>query len=201
VELKHRFNVPASVDQTWAVFTDIRTVAGCFPGAVIDSVTEDEFEGSVKIKMGPITMQYKGAGRIVERDEPGRRIVIRAHGKDKRGQGTAEATITTLLEADAEGTLVDVTTELAITGKPAQFGRGVMQDVSDKFLGQFVESVSEVLGSGSQQNPQTELAPRTAEVNFFSTVLPVLVRRYAPAVSAVGLAAVLVLALRGGRRR
>jgi carbon monoxide dehydrogenase subunit G len=206
VELKHRFSVPASVDETWSVFTDIRTVAGCFPGAAVESVSEDEFEGSVKIKMGPIAMQYKGTAKVVEQDEAGRRIVIRAQGKDKRAQGTADATITTVLAADAEQTVVDVTTDLAITGRPAQFGRGVMQDVSETFLGQFVDSLSQRLDSGSQgsrdeESPQAasrHLEPRGGEVDFFTTVLPVLVRRYAPA---VGLASVILLAFRAGRRR
>jgi carbon monoxide dehydrogenase subunit G len=207
LELKHRFKVPATVDDTWSVFTDIRTVAGCFPGAVVESVTDDEFDGSVKIKIGPIAMQYKGTGRVVKRDEAARCIAIHARGKDRRGQGSADATITTVLAEDGAGTAVDVTTELAITGKPAQFGRGMIEDVSDKFLGQFVDALSERLatsspdtGGGPSGPAAADPAPRAGEIDFFSAVLPVIGRRYAPAFAAAVLA-VLLLTLRAGRRR
>jgi carbon monoxide dehydrogenase subunit G len=211
MELKHRFKVPATVDDTWSVFTDIRTVAGCFPGAVVESVTDDEFDGSVKIKMGPIAMQYKGTGRVVKRDEAARCVAIHARGKDRRGQGSADATITTVLAEDGAGTVVDVTTELAITGKPAQFGRGMIEDVSDKFLGQFVDALSERLATRSSGSPPdsgggpsgpaaADPPPRAGEIDFFSALLPVIGRRYAPAF-AVAVIAVLLLTLRAGRRR
>ena len=132
MELEHHFTVPASVEETWAAFNDPGRVAPCFPGATLISVDGDEFTGSAKIKLGPIALQYNGTGRYVERDESAHRAVIEAKGKDKRGNGTANATVTAKLSADGDATAVQVTTDLAVTGKPAQFGRGVMQDVSDK---------------------------------------------------------------------
>jgi len=152
VELEHRFTVPASVEQTWAAFNDPGMVAPCFPGATLISVDGDEFTGSAKIKLGPIALQYNGTGTYVERDESAHRAVIEAKGKDKRGNGTANATVTAQLTAADNGTSVQVTTDLAVTGKPAQFGRGVMQDVSDKLLLQFVACLETKLG-GSEVVP------------------------------------------------
>lgn len=149
MELRHQFVVPASIDDTWAAFMDLESVAPCFPGAVIDSVDDDEFAGSVKVKLGPISMMYKGTGQFVERDESAHRAVIEAKGKDKRGNGTAGATIVAQMTSEGTGTAVEVVTDLSITGKPAQFGRGVIQDVSDKLLGQFVDCIAGKLGPQS----------------------------------------------------
>ena len=147
MELEHNFTVPASLEETWAAFNDPERVAPCFPGATLISVNGDEFTGSAKIKLGPIALQYNGVGTYVERDEAAHRAVIEAKGKDKRGNGTANATVTARFRLDGEGTAVHVTTDLAVTGKPAQFGRGVMQDVSDKLLGQFVACLQATLGA------------------------------------------------------
>jgi carbon monoxide dehydrogenase subunit G len=147
MELEHHFTGPACIEETWAAFNDPERVAPCFPGATLTSVDGDEFTGAVKIKLGPIVMQYNGVGTYVERDEAARRAVIVAKGKDKRGNGTANATVTAQLTADGEGTAVHVTTDLAVTGKPAQFGRGVMQDVSDNLLQQFVACLQTTLGA------------------------------------------------------
>jgi carbon monoxide dehydrogenase subunit G len=146
VELEHYFTVPASVEETWAAFNDPEVVAPCFPGATLIAVEGDQFTGSAKIKLGPIALQYNGTGTYVERDEQARRAVIEATGKDRRGNGTANATVTAQLTPDGEGTAVHVTTDLAVTGKPAQFGRGVMQDVSDKLLLAFVACLQTKLG-------------------------------------------------------
>lgn len=150
MDLHHHFTVPASIEQTWQAFNDLSRIGSCLPGATIDSVDGDHFTGSVKIKLGPISLQYNGTGHYAERDSSARRVVIVAKGKDKRGNGTASATITAELVAEpaGAGTSVDVTTDLNITGKPAQFGRGVIQDVSDKLLGQFVECIQGKLGGG-----------------------------------------------------
>jgi carbon monoxide dehydrogenase subunit G len=139
VELEHHFIVPASLEQTWAAFNDPSQVAPCFPGATLLSADGDTFSGSAKVKLGPIVLLYNGVGTYVERDESAHKAVIEAKGKDKRGNGTADATVTAQFRADGEGTAVDITTDLVVTGKPAQFGRGVMQDVSDKLLGEFVD--------------------------------------------------------------
>lgn len=156
MDLQHHFTVPAMPDQAWAAFTDLNRIGGCLPGATIESVTGDDFTGSVKVKLGPISLLYNGSGRYTTRDEAARRVVIEARGKDKRGNGTASATITAQLSASTDdagsGTTVDVTTDLAITGKPAQFGRGVIQDVSDKLLGQFVECIKGKLGDAPPED-------------------------------------------------
>jgi carbon monoxide dehydrogenase subunit G len=175
VELEHDFTVPASVEETWAAFNDPEQVAPCFPGATLLSVEGDKFTGSAKIKLGPIALQYNGVGTYVERDASAHRAVIEARGKDKRGNGTANATVTAQMSPDAEGTAVHVTTDLAVTGKPAQFGRGVMQDVSDKLLGQFVACLKTTLGAQqaagqSGQSSAADPKPSAADLHAAATL-------------------------------
>ena len=159
MDLSHSFTVPTSLDATWAHFQDIGALAECFPGAQVTAVGTDDdgaptFEGTCKVKLGPIALVYAGSGKFVERDEAGHRFVVDAKGRDKRGNGTAGATVTvTMAAADAGSTRVDVVTDLAITGKPAQFGRGVMQDVSDKLLGQFVSCLEQRLAAEAAPAP------------------------------------------------
>ncbi len=148
MDLEHSFTVPVDVDTAWAEFQDIGSVAGCFPGAQITEVEGDTFSGSVKVKLGPIALVYNGSGTFTEKDEANHRFVVDAKGKDKRGNGTAGATVTLSMNGSGDSTDVHVHTDLAITGKPAQFGRGVMQDVSDKLLGQFVNCLQDRLSSG-----------------------------------------------------
>jgi uncharacterized protein len=142
MDLTHRFSVPAPIDEAWNAFNNLEGLAPCFPGATITSIEGDEFAGSVKIKLGPIALLYNGSGRYVERNDADRRVVIEARGKDKRGNGTATATVSASFAESGEQTEVEVLTDLTITGKPAQFGRGVISDVSDKLLDQFVSCVS-----------------------------------------------------------
>ena len=148
MELTHTFTVPTSVDDAWALFMDLEKVGGCFPGATVTEVSDETFSGTVKVKLGPIALVYSGAGAFVERDDAAHRAVIEAKGKDKRGNGTAGATVTIELSPDGTGTRADVVTDLAVTGKPAQFGRGVMQDVSDKLLMAFVACIETRLVEG-----------------------------------------------------
>ncbi|MFE7224196.1 SRPBCC family protein, partial [Nocardioides sp. NPDC057577] len=138
MDLTHEFTVPTSVEETWNSFLDIGSLAECFPGAQVTSAEGDTFTGTVKVKLGPIAMVYAGSGTFVEKDEAARRLVVEAKGRDKRGNGTAGANATLTMAPEGAGTKVEIVTDLAVTGKPAQFGRGVMQDVSDKLLGQFV---------------------------------------------------------------
>ena len=162
MELTHRFTVPTGVEETWAHFEDIASVAECFPGAQVTSADGDTFAGSVKVKLGPIALVYNGSGTFVEKDEAAKRFVVDAKGKDKRGNGTAGAHVTVTM-ADAGGsTDVSVQTDLAITGKPAQFGRGVMQDVSDKLLGQFVDCLEQRLTGGAADEAAADGVPATA---------------------------------------
>ncbi|MGH1561760.1 SRPBCC family protein [Mumia sp. DW29H23] len=155
MDLTHTFTVPAPIETTWAAFNDLESIAPCMPGATVEVVDENDFTGTIKIKLGPISLVYGGSGTYVERDEAERRVVIDAKGKDKRGQGTAGAKVTARLFPDGEGTRVEVQTELAITGKPAQFGRGVIQDVSDKLLSQFVGCISDRLTATSPPEEET----------------------------------------------
>ncbi len=154
MDLEHSFTVDAPVDTAWATMMDIEGVAECFPGATVTSVEGDSFSGTCKVKLGPIALVYKGSGSFVERDDSGHRAVIEAKGKDKRGNGTAGATVTMTMESEGAGTRVQVVTDLNVTGKPAQFGRGVMQDVSDKLLGQFVDCLAGkfVSGDGAEES-------------------------------------------------
>ncbi|MGZ8736965.1 MAG: SRPBCC family protein [Nocardioides sp.] len=158
MELTHRFTVPASVADTWAAFNDIESVAGCFPGAVVTGVEGDDFTGTCKVKLGPIALVYGGSGTFTSKDEAAGTFALEAKGKDKRGNGTAGANVTAALtDAGGGSTDVEVVTDLHITGKPAQFGRGVIQDVSDKLLNQFVACLEERL-----QGPTAAAAPEVA---------------------------------------
>ncbi len=165
MELTHRFTVPADLGTTWAAFNDIESVAGCFPGATVTDVADDRFKGTCKVKLGPIALVYAGSGTFLEKDEAAKRFVVEAKGKDKRGNGTAGATVTaTFAEASGEAaaaTEVTVVTDLAITGKPAQFGRGVIQDVSDKLLQQFVDCLEHRVGEQAEE-PAAAAQPAAA---------------------------------------
>lgn len=161
MELNHRFTVPIGVEETWAHFNDIASVAECFPGAQVTEADENSFSGSVKVKLGPIALQYNGSGTFVEKDADAHRFVVDAKGKDKRGNGTAGAKVTVSMSDAGGSTDVSVETDLAITGKPAQFGRGVMQDVSDKLLGQFVACLEQRLAAPepAPEPPSQEKTP------------------------------------------
>ncbi len=163
MELVHSFTVPADPERTWALLTDLHQVGSCFPGATVTEATDDDFSGTVKVKLGPIAMVYSGSGQFVSRDDTARTAVIEARGKDKRGNGTAGASVDLALSPDGSGTRVDVSTDLSITGKPAQFGRGVMQDVSDKLLQQFVDCVEDHLSGDADGPTEPDRATMEAE--------------------------------------
>jgi carbon monoxide dehydrogenase subunit G len=141
MELTNDFRVAVPVDRAWAVLTDVELIAPCLPGAQLQEVEGDEYRGVVKVKVGPITAQYKGKATFVSQDADAHVAVLRAEGRETRGQGNANATITATLTADDGGTAVSVVTDLTITGRVAQFGRGVLADVSAKLLDQFVENL------------------------------------------------------------
>jgi carbon monoxide dehydrogenase subunit G len=172
MELNHRFTVAAPIDLTWAAFNDLERVAPCFPGATLTSVNGDDFSGSCKVKFGPIALQYTGSGLFVERDMTSYRAVIEAKGRDKRGNGTADARVTAQLTADGDGTLVEVVTDLSVTGKPAQFGRGVMQDVSDRLLDQFVACLQQELAGESAATATPEVVAPVASPGVAPTARP-----------------------------
>lgn len=149
MDLTNEFSVSVPIDDAWKVLTDLERIAPCMPGAELQEVEGDEFRGVVKVKVGPITAQYKGAASFLERDDANHRAVIKAEGRDTRGQGSASATITATLVPADDGTHVSVVTDLTVTGKVAQFGRGVMSDVSAKLMDQFVEALEANVLSGN----------------------------------------------------
>ena len=168
MKLEHSFTVPASMSEAFKVLRDIERIAPCMPGATLGEVNDDEFTGTVKVKVGPITAQYQGKGRFVELVEPSS-ATIEASGKEARGAGTAKATIVAnLTERGPEETEVHVVTDLAITGKAAQFGRGVMNDVGNKLLGKFADCLASELGSGPQAQPEPAVSP-TASTQSVTT--------------------------------
>ena len=148
MKLAHDFTVHAPPAQAWDVLLDVERVAPCLPGAALEGGDGTEFAGTMTIKLGPVTTRYAGTVRIEEADADARRAVMRAQARDARGDGTAAATITTRLEAVPEGTRVRVETDLAVSGPAAQFGRGVMQDVSGRLMGEFASCLAEELGGG-----------------------------------------------------
>jgi hypothetical protein len=156
VELTNEFKVAVPVDQAWAVLTDVERIAPCMPGADLQEIEGDEYRGVVKVKVGPISAQYKGKATFTEKDETAHRAVLRAEGRDTRGQGNANATITALLQPEGDSTTVTITTDLHLTGKVAQFGRGVLADVSTKLLKQFVDCLEADVLNPAHPTPPPE---------------------------------------------
>lgn len=169
MELKSEFRVGIPVEQAWSTLTDVEFIAPCMPGAQLTEIDGDEFKGGVKVKVGPITAQYKGSAKFVELDEANRRIVLEASGRDSRGAGNAAAEVTAEMTPDGDGTVVSIATDLKVTGKVAQFGRGVMADVTEKLIGQFVDSLEQKLsevgesGDADADASEAESAEETAE--------------------------------------
>lgn len=146
MELSSSFEVARSIEDTWAVLTDVERIAPCLPGAKLQEVEGEEHRGIVKVKVGPITAEYKGVATFIERDDSSHRAVLEAKGRDTRGAGNASAVITAQLTAvDDDTTSVTVNTDLTISGKVAQFGRGVMADVSAKLMGQFADNLAAMM--------------------------------------------------------
>jgi len=173
MKLENEFTVPAPVEAAWDVLLDVERVAPCLPGAALEGGTDGEFDGTMTIKIGPITTRYKGTVKIEEADETARRVAMRAQTKDARGQGTAAATITSTMEETSEGTKVHVETDMRITGAAAQFGRGVMQDVSAKMMKRFADCLAAEIGGGAE-TPAEEpaAAPEPASTNGGGAEVP-----------------------------
>ena len=192
MKTEDQFRVDDPIDEAWRVLLDVERIAPCMPGAQLQEIEGDEYRGVVKVKVGPITAQYKGAAKIVEADEAARRIVLKGEGRDTRGQGNASATVTVLLAEDGGGTKVDVDTDLNVTGKVAQFGRGVMADVSAKLLAQFVSSLEANVLNGD--------AAAAAE-SVTATAVPEALGAGAPPAPAVEAGAPAPAAIEGGVRK
>lgn len=146
-QLENEFTVPVPVERAWPVLLDVERIAPCMPGAALETVDGDEFTGRIKVKVGPITVTYKGEARFAEKDEAKRVVVIDASGKEARGAGTASANVRAELIGEGDSTRVRVETTLNVTGRVAQFGRGVMADVSAKLIDKFAANLAELLAS------------------------------------------------------
>jgi len=149
MELEHSFSVPVPAERAWDVLLDVERVAPCMPGATLDSVEGDSVAGKIKVKVGPITMTYAGTAKFTERDRDARAITLEASGKETRGAGTASASVHSRLVPEGDHTLVTVHTTLNVTGKPAQFGRGVMTEVGAKLIGIFADNLAAMLAADS----------------------------------------------------
>jgi carbon monoxide dehydrogenase subunit G len=153
MELEHSFTVPVPMERAWDVLLDVEKVAPCMPGASLDSVTGDEIAGRIKVKVGPITMTYAGNAKFTERDKDAGVVTLEASGKETRGAGTASASVRSQLLAEGDTTHVTVHTNLNVTGKPAQFGRGVMAEVGGKLIGIFANNLAAMLAAEPEASP------------------------------------------------
>jgi carbon monoxide dehydrogenase subunit G len=151
MELEHSFTVPVPMERAWDVLLDVERVAPCMPGATLDSVDGDEIHGKVKVKVGPINMTYAGTARFVEKDKATGVMRLEASGKETKGAGTASATVRSTLEDHGHETFVVVHTTLNVTGKPAQFGRGVMNEVGGKLLSIFATNLASMLAQSNDE--------------------------------------------------
>src|ERR1700733_11476290 len=156
MELEHSFTVPVPEERAWEVLMDVNRVAPCMPGATLDSVEGDDIKGRIKVKVGPIAMTYAGTAHFAERDEQNHVIVLEASGKETRGAGTASATVRSTLQEQGAQTHVIVHTTLNVTGRPAQFGRGVMAEVGGKLIGIFASNLAEMLRADQPADQPTE---------------------------------------------
>jgi uncharacterized protein len=208
VELNNEFRVAVPAAKTWEVLTDVERVAPCLPGATLLSVNGDEFTGAVKVKVGPITVSYNGNAAFLEKDAAAQRVVLKANGKETRGNGNAAAVVTAQLKDEGDATSVVITTDLTISGKAAQFGRGVLGDVTGNLIAQFARALeADILGGA----PSATTAP-TAEaqsaasqpaasdsVDLLKVVAVPMAKRFAPALAALAAGGVIGFLL--GRKR
>ncbi|CNG46533.1 carbon monoxide dehydrogenase subunit G [Mycobacterium tuberculosis] len=147
MELDHDFTVPVPVDQAWSVLLDVERVAACMPGATLDSVEGEEYSGRMKVKVGAMTITYRGTARIVSADESSRVVTMEAAAKEARGSGTASATVQARLHEEGATTRVTVHTKLNVTGRPAQFGRNILSEVGSKIISRFAKALATELES------------------------------------------------------
>ncbi len=169
MKIENEFRVDAPLELAWAILTDIPLIAPCMPGAKLTSVADDDYKGTIKIKVGPVTAEYAGTAGFLSRDDTTHRAELCAKGRDSRGSGNAEAVIVAQLEADGNATMVSINTDLKVAGKVAQFGRGVMVDVSKKLVGQFVGCLEEKIReeqSGAVADPDARAGAATSAASM-----------------------------------
>ncbi|MFI7450595.1 SRPBCC family protein [Nonomuraea sp. NPDC049714] len=160
MRFEHEFTVPVPVEQAWAVLLDVERVAPCLPGATLDVFEGEEFTGRMKVKVGPITVTYRGSARFEDVDKDSHTLTLRASGKESRGSGTAAATVKARLTPGEGSTAVAVETTFNVTGRPAQFGRGVMAEVGSKLIDRFAVNLAELLAEPTPETPKE--APKEA---------------------------------------
>lgn len=205
MELNNEFRVAVPAAKTWEVLTDVERVAPCLPGATLLSVDGDDFTGAVKVKVGPITVSYQGIASFQEKDAVAQRVVLKAEGKETRGNGTAAALVTAQLKDEGDSTSVVITTDLAISGKAAQFGRGVLADVSGNLIAQFAKSLeAELLGGAAAPSSAASKAAVTPgdsgdSVDLLKVVALPVAKRFGPVLAAAAAAGVVGFLV--GRRR
>ena len=196
MDLNNSFVVPADIDTAWKTLLDVEAIAPCMPGATLESVDGHNFTGSVKVKLGPVNMTYGGKARFLEKNEAEHKAVIEGTGKETRGSGTASALVTCQLVSEGpHQTRVDVVTDLTVTGKPAQFGRGVMQDVAGRIIEQFSGNLAATMtagaaatasvDSGSPAPSPTPLPQAADSIDLLGTAGAPVLKRAIPAVIAI----------------
>jgi uncharacterized protein len=166
IELDNSFTVPVLPEQAWDVLLDVERIAPCMPGASVLSVDGDSVEGQVKVKLGPLSLTYKGTAKFVEKDQASHTIVLDASGKETRGQGTATASVNAVLTpGDEPGTTTaTIHTSLNVTGRPAQFGRSLLPEISGKLIAQFADNLAALISAdGATASPVGETAAPEGE--------------------------------------
>jgi carbon monoxide dehydrogenase subunit G len=208
MKLENEFRVEAPVEEAWNTLLDLERVAPCLPGASLGEASGDEHRGTMTVRLGPVTQKYDGTVRFVEVDEENRRAVLRADGKDARGQGTASATITSTMHEENGGTRVRVETEMRITGRAAQFGRGVQQEVASKIIDRFAECLGrEIMGENVREEPASPVEeaqprrrvtdqPEAEPLDLGEASREAILKRAIPVAAGLGLLAVVILLLR-----
>ena len=149
MEMDHSFTVPVPPERAWDVLLDVERIAPCMPGASVDEFDGEVVTGRIKVKVGPVSLTYRGTAKFTERDPDARVIVLEASGKETRGAGTASATVRATLEPGGEGTIASMHTTMNVTGRPAQFGRGVMVEVGGKLVDQFAQNLRQLITDDS----------------------------------------------------
>jgi uncharacterized protein len=218
MELNHHFTVNVPVAEAWKILTNVELIAPCLPGAQLQEVEGDTYRGVVKVKVGPIQAQFKGQASFLERNDVDHKAVLKGEGRDTGGKGNASALITAQLTSiSATSTKVEVNTDLAITGKVAQFGRGAMADISDKLLAQFSENlntliseipsdtaaepavaeVAEVAAPGASAEPVVRKidAPEAAPINLLDAAGSTMLKRALPVVAGIAVLVVILIAV------
>ncbi|MBC95679.1 carbon monoxide dehydrogenase [bacterium] len=200
MELNNEINVNAPIQEVWEAFNTPERIAPCLPGAELQEVDGDNFNGLVKIKVGPITAQYKGTATYLEKNEDAQKIIIKGDGRDTRGAGNASAIITAQLsEVSTAVTNVNVRTELTITGKVAQFGRGAISDVSGKLMTQFAQNLEKLLESSAETETletdtnANENQTTDSELNLLSVVAIPILKRFGIPIAALAIAVFMVI--------